>query len=66
MSKPDPRIYALACERLGVEPAQMVFLDDSEPCVQGARRAGIHAILYQDNSQAVSDIEDLLAAIGCQ
>jgi epoxide hydrolase-like predicted phosphatase len=66
MSKPDPGIYALACERLGVEPAQMVFLDDSEPCVQGARRAGIHAILYQDNSQAVSDIEDLLAAIGCQ
>ncbi len=60
MSKPDPRIYALACERLGVEPAQMVFLDDSEPCVQGARRAGIHAVLYQDNSQAVSDIEDLL------
>jgi HAD superfamily hydrolase (TIGR01509 family) len=66
MSKPDPGIYALACERLGVEPAQMVFLDDSEPCVQGARRAGIHAILYQDNSQAVSDIEDLLAATGCQ
>lgn len=64
MSKPDPGIYALACERLGVEPAQMVFLDDSEPCVEGARRAGIHAVLYQDNGQAVSDIEDLLAAAG--
>ncbi len=64
MSKPDPGIYALACERLRVEPAQMVFLDDSEPCVQGARRAGIHAVLYQDNSQAVSEIEDLLAAAG--
>ena len=64
MSKPDPGIYALACERLRVEPAQMVFLDDSERCVQGARRAGIHAVLYQDNSQAVSEIEDLLAAAG--
>jgi FMN phosphatase YigB (HAD superfamily) len=62
MSKPDPGIYALACERLRVEPAQMVFLDDSGPCVEGARRAGIHAVLYQDNSQAVSDIENLLCA----
>jgi epoxide hydrolase-like predicted phosphatase len=65
MSKPDPRIYALACQRLRVEPAQMVFLDDNEPCVQGARQAGIHAVLYHDNTQAVSDIEDLLAAAGC-
>jgi epoxide hydrolase-like predicted phosphatase len=66
MSKPDPGIYALACERLRVEPAQMVFLDDSEPCVEGARRAGIRAVMYQDNGQAVSDIEDLLAAAGCR
>jgi HAD superfamily hydrolase (TIGR01549 family) len=61
MSKPDPGIYALACERLQVKPAQMVFLDDYEPCVEGARRAGIHAVLYQDNAQAISDIERLLA-----
>lgn len=61
MSKPDPGIYALACGRLQVEPAQMVFLDDYEPCVQGARQAGIHAVLYQDNAQAIRDIEDLLA-----
>jgi epoxide hydrolase-like predicted phosphatase len=61
MSKPDPGIYALACESLQVEPAQMVFLDDSERCVEGARRAGIHAVLYQDNSQAIRDIENLLA-----
>jgi epoxide hydrolase-like predicted phosphatase len=61
MSKPDPGIYALACERLQVEPAQMVFLDDSGPCAEGARQAGIHAVLYQDNSQAIRDIENLLA-----
>ena len=61
MSKPDPGIYALTCERLQVEPAQTVFLDDSEPCVEGARQAGIHAVLFQDNSQAIGDIENLLA-----
>jgi HAD superfamily hydrolase (TIGR01549 family) len=61
MSKPDPGVYGLACERLQVKPAQMVFLDDYEPCVDGARRAGIHAVLYQDNAQAIRDIERLLA-----
>jgi epoxide hydrolase-like predicted phosphatase len=60
MSKPDPGIYALACERLRVEPAQVVFLDDYEPCVAGARQAGIHAVLYQDNAQAIRDIGNLL------
>jgi len=62
LSKPDPAIYALACERLRVAPGQMVFLDDYEPCVAGARLAGIHAVLYQDNVQAIRDIEALLAA----
>jgi epoxide hydrolase-like predicted phosphatase len=61
MSKPDPGIYALICERLQVEPAQMAFLDDSGLCVDGARQAGIHAVLYRDNSQAIRDIENLLA-----
>jgi epoxide hydrolase-like predicted phosphatase len=62
MSKPDPGIYALTCERLGVEPDRMVFLDDSEPCVAGAREAGIHAVLYAGNAQAIRDIESLLSA----
>jgi putative hydrolase of the HAD superfamily len=61
LSKPDLRIYALACERLRVKPAQMVFLDDYPPCVEGARRAGIHAVLFQDTAQAIGDIERLLA-----
>jgi epoxide hydrolase-like predicted phosphatase len=61
MSKPDPGIYALACERLRAEPTRMVFLDDYGPCVAGAREAGIHAVLYQDNAQAIREIEALLA-----
>jgi epoxide hydrolase-like predicted phosphatase len=60
MSKPSPGIYALACERLGSDPAQMVFLDDSEPCVAGARQAGMQAVLYRDNAQAIRDIGNLL------
>jgi HAD superfamily hydrolase (TIGR01509 family) len=61
MSKPDHRIYALACARLKVEPAEMVFIDDYQPCVEGALLAGVHAVLYNGNAQAIKDIGDLLA-----
>jgi epoxide hydrolase-like predicted phosphatase len=60
MSKPDPRIYALACTHLDVRPQETVFLDDTEPCVIGGRAVGMHAILYQDNAQAIAEIEQLL------
>lgn len=62
MSKPDPRIYALACERLGVRPSEMIFLDDVQRCVAGADQAGIHAIQYRNNAQAIEEIEALLTA----
>jgi epoxide hydrolase-like predicted phosphatase len=64
MSKPDPRIYALACARLGVRAQETVFLDDSDACVAGAREAGLHAVCYQDNTQAIAAIDTLLAAEG--
>jgi putative hydrolase of the HAD superfamily len=60
-SKPDPRIYALICTRLDVRPGEMIFLDDTEVCVAGARDAGIHAVRYQDNAQAIAEIEKMLA-----
>jgi len=62
MAKPDPRIYALVCERLGARPGETVFLDDFEPCVAGAREAGIHAVHYRDTPQAIAEIERLLTA----
>ena len=61
MSKPDPGIYALTCARLAVEPSRMVFVDDYPPCVEGARQAGLHAVLFRDNDQVIGDIEELLA-----
>ena len=54
MAKPDPRIYALVCERLGARPGETVFLDDVEQNVAGAREAGIHAVHYRGNTQAIA------------
>jgi putative hydrolase of the HAD superfamily len=60
ISKPDPRIYQLACDGLGVPAADMVFLDDLPENVAAARQAGLHAVLFQDTGQAIADIEALL------
>jgi putative hydrolase of the HAD superfamily len=62
MSKPDPRIYALTCARLEVRAEETVFLDDTGRGVDGAQEAGLHAVRYQDNAQAIEEIEKLLTA----
>lgn len=62
VSKPDPRIYALACTRLDGAPEETVFLDDSDVCVTGARDVGIHAVRFHDNAQAIAEIEKLITS----
>ena len=64
MQKPEPRFYALACERLDVQPAEIIFLDDVEACVAAARAFGMHAVLFRDTAQAIADVEACLAAGG--
>jgi glucose-1-phosphatase len=59
--KPDPRIYELACERLGVLPQEMIFLDDLEPNVEAAGELGARGILFNSTAQAIADIETSLA-----
>jgi HAD superfamily hydrolase (TIGR01509 family) len=58
--KPDQRIYAIACEQLGVQPDEVVFLDDSERNVAAAAALGFHAIQFRDNAQAIADIQACL------
>lgn len=47
MAKPEPGIYALACDRLGLPPAACVFVDDYEPNVRAAAAAGLRSIHHR-------------------
>ena len=60
LMKPDPAIYRLLCERYSVKPGQCVFIDDSLPNVEGARRIGMHALHFGSIDQLLDD----LAALG--
>ena len=46
ITKPDPRIYRLLCDRYGVVPAQALFIDDSPANVLGAEAIGMEAIQF--------------------
>lgn len=62
MRKPNPAIFHHALEALGgVPPTEAVFLDDAPGNVEGARRAGLHAILVDDPAAAVAELDALLA-----
>jgi putative hydrolase of the HAD superfamily len=62
LEKPERRLYELTCERLGVQPEEIIFLDDFEPNIVAAHQLGMHAILYQNTAQAISDIQACLQA----
>jgi epoxide hydrolase-like predicted phosphatase len=59
LTKPDPRIYQLTAERLGVQPAEAVFVDDFIENVQGARAVGMHAIHYQPGLDVRAELAKL-------
>jgi HAD superfamily hydrolase (TIGR01509 family) len=50
--KPDPMVYRLACERLGVAPAKAVAFDDAPAGIQSARSAGLRCIGVSSNGWA--------------
>jgi putative hydrolase of the HAD superfamily len=61
LRKPDPRIYELTCELLGVAPDEIVFLDDLGVNLKPAAQMGMKTIKVIDPDAALSELE---AAVG--
>ncbi len=55
MMKPDPGIYALLCERYGLDPAECLFVDDNADNCEGARVAGMRAVRYTGDASVIRD-----------
>ena len=60
MHKPQPEIFQLACERLGVDPAEAIFVDDLRENIAGAEAVGMIGVLHRDPEDTVSRLEELL------
>jgi len=60
LRKPDPRIYHRVLERLGVAPAEAVFLDDIGRNLKPARALGMHTIKVDEPGAALAELGALL------
>ncbi|HYU59841.1 MAG TPA: HAD family phosphatase [Solirubrobacterales bacterium] len=59
LHKPQPEIFRLGAERLGIEPEACVFVDDLRENVVGAEAVGMTAILHRDPAATVARLEEL-------
>jgi putative hydrolase of the HAD superfamily len=60
MHKPQPEIFRLACERLGVEPREAVFVDDLRDNIAGAEAVGMLGVLHREPDQTITQLEEVL------
>ena len=57
LRKPDPRIYRLMVEALGVDPKACVYLDDLGVNLKPAREMGMTTIKVTSGAQAIAELE---------
>jgi putative hydrolase of the HAD superfamily len=60
LHKPQPEIFLLAAERLGVAPQDCVFVDDLRENVRGAEAVGMTVVLHREPERTVARLEELL------
>lgn len=58
--KPDPLIFAITTERLGVSPEHCVFVDDHPGHLQAAADAGMATVLHISPEQTIAELEQML------
>jgi epoxide hydrolase-like predicted phosphatase len=60
MHKPEPEIFLLGAERIGVPPAECAFVDDLRENCAGAEAVGMTAILHRGADSTLPRLEELL------
>jgi epoxide hydrolase-like predicted phosphatase len=60
LHKPQPEIYRLAAERLGVEPEDCIFVDDLRENIEGAEAVGMTGVLHREVGETIARLDELL------
>ena len=60
LHKPQPEIFELGCERVGLPPQECVFVDDLQENCAGAEAIGMTAILHRGAETTIPELERLL------
>jgi HAD superfamily hydrolase (TIGR01509 family) len=64
VAKPDPRAFLLFCDGLGVQPDELVFLDDVPGHIDAACALGIHGIVHVSAPDSIVAVEALMQRAG--
>lgn len=62
--KPEAKIYEIVLDRLGLAAESCLFVDDVLVNCEGAEKAGMTAVHFQDNEQAIAEVRAALADSG--
>lgn len=57
VSKPDPDFYRYISKKEGIEPENIIFVDDTEENILSAQKIGINSILFTDSESLKQQIE---------
>jgi epoxide hydrolase-like predicted phosphatase len=60
LHKPQPEIFELGASKIGVPPAECVFVDDLRENCDGAEAVGMTAILHRGSEKTLPRLEELL------
>lgn len=61
--KPDPEIYLLTCERLGVNAKDCLFMDDAIENIESAKRLGMETIWWNRENTKIENLQSFLKFI---
>ena len=61
--KPEPEIYRIVTERLGLPPEQIVYLDDFHANIEGAQAAGWRTLHVTEPLAAIDELRTLLSSL---
>ena len=60
MHKPEPEIFHLGAEKIGVPPGECVFVDDLKENIAGAEAVGMTGVLHRGSERTLPELERLL------
>jgi putative hydrolase of the HAD superfamily len=63
MHKPQPEIFRLGAERVGLPPEECVFVDDLRENCEGAEAVGMTAVLHRGADTTLPRLEELLGIV---
>jgi epoxide hydrolase-like predicted phosphatase len=59
VAKPDPKIFQIAIEKTGVKPEEILFIDDVDSILEGAKKTGLNILKFKNAAQLEKSLKEI-------